>query len=304
MSPSPTPWPPLPYENWRDTRDTLHLYLQIVGKVKLALAPFLNQWWQVAYVLTARGLTTGRIPYRDRTFEVDFDFIAHHLSILTSDGTQRTIPLRPQPVAEFYHALMANLSALDIFVDIRPVPAERPDPIPFHEDFLHAHYDQEYAARWWRIQLRIATLFDKFRTSFRGKSSPIHFFWGSFDLNGTRFSGKSCEPPKMEGELARIMRYAENEENFSFGFWPGDKRFPHPAFYAYIYPAPKGIDSVETGSREAYFHRELSEFILPYHDAISARSPEDVIMAFLTATYEGSAKLGGWDLAALQAPVP
>ncbi len=297
-------WPSLVYNEWKDTLDTLHLWMQIVGKVKLALCPFINQWWQVAFYVTTRGMTTGRIPYKKSTFQVNFDFMTHHLSISTSEGKEIVIPLQPRSVKDFYSQFMEALKSLGITVSIRPIPSEMSNAIPFHEDTKHASYDGEYVSRWWRIQLQVNEVFEVFRSPFRGKSSPIHFFWGSFDLNGTRFSGKKAKPPKLKGEMGKIMRFAENEENFAFGFWPGDERFPYPAFYTYLYPAPQSYETIKTGPSISYFNKKLSECILPYEEVRRKKSSEKEMLHFLETTYVESAKLAGWDIAYLQGPVP
>ena len=297
-------WPSLPYEEWKTTRDTLHMWMQIVGKVKLARAPFLNQWWEVALHITPRGMTTGPIPYDYEVFAIDFDFLTHMLVIRTSHGKEETMSLQARPVAAFYTEFMDRLNALGIQVAIHAVPTEVPHPIPFEQDTAHSSYDSEYVTRWWQIQLRLYSIFERFRTPFRGKSSPIHFFWGSFDLNGTRFSGKTATPPAMSGELGKIMRFAENEENFAFGFWPGDERHPHPALYSYIYPAPPGVETMNMGPIGAYFHTQLAECILPYEDVSKAADAEKMILHFLETTYTESATLAGWDIKALEGPIP
>jgi hypothetical protein len=274
-------WPSLPYERWQDTRDTLHLWMQIVGKAKLKLSPFLNQWWEVAFQVTPRGMTTGRIPYQDLAFAVDFDFLVHTLTIATSAGEGECLPLTPCTVAEFYQEFRSALSALGIHVTISPAPSEIAHPIPFAEDIRHGSYDKEYVTKWWQIQLRSSFIFDRFRTGFRGKSSPVQFYWGSFDLNTTRFSGKRL-PDKTDWPKGySFMRYAENEENFACGFWPGDERFPHAAFYSYLYPAPAGCETINTGPVSSYFHNELRECILPYAEVRQAEDPEEQVLSFL-----------------------
>jgi|SRR6185369_12446629 len=297
-------WPSLPYDKWKDTLDTLHMWTQIVGKVKLSLKPFQNQWWQVGFYVTPLGMTTGRIPYNDRVFTVDFNFIHHKIHITTNEAQQKTILLKPISVAEFYKEFMDALSSLDISVTIKPIPVEFAEHIPFTDDTKHASYDKEYVEKWSHIQLRTSILFDKFRSLFCGKSSPVQFFWGSFDLNGTRFSGKKATPPKPEGPLGKMMQLAENEENFTFGFWPGDIKFPHPAFYSYHYPELKGSEKIQTGSSFAYFHEKLSEHILPYEEIRKTKNPEKEIMNFLTTTYEEYARLANWDTKALEETLP
>jgi hypothetical protein len=297
-------WPPLPYEEWKDTCDTLHLWMQIVGKVKLKLSPFLNQWWEVAFYITPRGMTTGRIPYQDLAFAADFDFLAHTLTIATSAGEHQRMVLAPRSVAEFHQEFLAALSELGIDVAITPTPSEVMHPIPFADDTQHASYDGDYVTRWWQIQLHASFLLDRFRTDFRGKSSPVQFYWGSFDLNTTRFSGKQLPDQTEWPKGYSFMRYAENEENFACGFWPGDERFPHAAFYSYLYPAPPGCESMNTGPAFSYFHEQLRECVLPYAEVRRTPNPEEEIMSFLETTYREYATLAGWDLEALKGPVP
>lgn len=285
-------WPPLPYEKWKDTLDTLHMWMQIVGKVKLALHPFINQWWHVAFQVNSSGMTTGLIPFKDILFEMNFDFIQHKLVIHTTDDQTRIISLEPRTVADFYKIFMEMLQEIGISVKINTLPCEVIGPIHCHIDTQHFSYDKEYANKWWMINARCALIFEKFRSGFKGKSSPVNFFWGSFDLNETRYSGKSVSPP--DGGI--IMKYAENEENFSFGFWPGDERFPHPAFYSYFYPAPKGIESVSILPEAASFNKTLGEFILPYEAIYFADDTEKIILDFLKSTYLGSTRLTDWDV--------
>ena len=297
-------WPSLPYEEWKDTCDTLHLWMQIVGKVKLKLSPFLNQWWEVALTVTPRGMTTGRIPYEDQAFAADFDFLAHTLVLTTSAGEERRLPLRPRTVAEFHQEFLSALAALGIHVTITPTPSEIVHPIPFAEDSQHASYDGAYATSWWQIQLRTSFVLDRFRSSFRGKSSPVQFFWGSFDLNTTRFSGKRLPDRTDWPKGYSFMRYAENEENFACGFWPGDERFPHAAFYSYLYPAPAGCETMKTGPAASFFHHELRECLLPYAAVRQAADPEEEILDFLETTYREYTGLAGWDIESLTSPVP
>lgn len=296
-------WPELEYKDWKDTLETLHMWMQIVGKVKLALSPFINQWWEVAFYVTATGLTTGRIPYNNEIFQVDFDFINHRLIISKSNGFSSVIPLRPRSVAEFYKEFMYAINSLGMYPKIKPVPTEIPNPIPFRKDTVHKSYDKEYVTRWWQILMQSNLVFDRFRSSFRGKSSPIHFFWGSFDLSGTRFSGKTVKPPKLKGEMGKIMRYAENEENFAFGFWPGDSRYPNPAYYVYMYPQPKGFEKINFG-KKASFSEQLAECIYPYEELRKTTSPEKALLDFLNNSYSESAQLAGWDIKSLKASTP
>lgn len=294
-------WPDLPYEKWKDTLDTLHMWMQVVGKVKLALHPFINHWWQVAFYVTSSGMTTGLIPYKDEAFDINFDFIHHKMIIHKINDQSKTISLFPRSVADFYHEFMNDLRQLDIKVNINTLPAEVNEPIACDKDEVHCSYDSSYVTDWWEITAQCSLIFEDFRTPFRGKSSPVQFYWGSFDLNETRYSGKIVPPPDYGG---RIMRFAENEENFSFGFWPGDHRYPSAAFYSYIYPAPKGFDSLKIKPEAAAFNMTLGEYILPYKDVYRSHAPEVLIMDFLQSTYNESAKLAQWDLRSFEGPTP
>lgn len=296
-------WPELPYDKWKDTLDTLHMWMQIVGKVKLELVPFLNQWWEVAFYVSARGITTGGIPYNGDVFELDFNFLTHIAIIQTSWNKSKILALKPQTVAGFYQNFMDALHTVGIDVTIWPVPVELQHSIPFAQDIKHASYDKEYVERFWHILVKINTIFEQFRTFFRGKSSPIHFFWGSFDLNGTRYSGKKATPPIINGPMGKIMQYSENEENFAFGFWPGDERFPSSAFYSYIYPQPSGIAQTKL-SGGASFNEQLGEYILPYDSIRKAKNPQENILSFLESTYKESASLAKWNILSLQAEIP
>jgi len=294
-------WPELPYDAWKETRDTLHLWTQIVGKVKLELCPFLNQWWEVTFHLTARGLNTGPIPWRGESFDVDFDFIDHRLAIRLSDGRVQEIALAPRSVAAFYRLFMDALTALDIAAPISTLPTELPNPTRFEQDTAHASYDAGFVQRWWRVMLAVSRAMERFRTPFHGKSSPVQFFWGGFDLDATRFNGKPAPPPSDGG---RIMEFGEDAENFAVGFWPGDARFPHAALYAYLSPAPEGIAQARVQPEAAGYDATLGEFVLRYDDIRRAPSPEDAIVTFFQSAYEASAALAGWDRAALEGHVP
>lgn len=296
-------WPELSYDAWKDTLDTLHMWMQIVGKVKLELAPFLNQWWETAFSVKPTGLTTGRIPYKKDSFEIDFNFLTHTMHIATFSKHIKTIQLYPRPVSEFYADFFRTLKEFGIAVSIYPVPVEFANPIPFKTDTIHASYDKHYVEKWWQIQLQSTLIFDRFRSDFRGKSSPVHFYWGSFDLNSTRFSGNKTKPPLMEGVMRRIMEFAENEENFAFGFWPGDEKFPHAAYYSYIYPAPAGLNEKKFDNK-ASFNEQLGECVLLYDDVRNVKNPEKNILHFLESTYTISAKLAGWDINELQSQLP
>lgn len=294
-------WPPLPYDKWKDTLDTLHMFMQVAGKVKLELHPFINQWWNAAFYLTSSGLTTGLIPYNENAFDVNFDFINNKVVLHSTTNKSKVISLFPRTVADFYSEFMDCLKELNVSVSIDTLPTEFADPIRCDIDTIHCSYDKEYILNWWKILFRCSALFGSFRSNFRGKSSPVHFFWGSFDLNYTRFSGKAVTPPDYGG---RIMQFAENEENFSCGFWPGDSRYPEAAFYAYLYPAPKGIENVSIKPEAASFNTALGEFILHYDDVLRSSTPEKLITEFLMSTYFESASLAGWDIKSMEGPVP
>src|SRR5579859_556421 len=267
-------WPALPFEAWRDTRDTLHMWTQIVGKVRMELSPLVNHWWHVTLYVTPRGLTTSTIPYHNGAFAINFDFIDHHLSILTSDGTSKALPLIPRSVAAFYREFMACLHALGIEVTINTLPSEVQNPIRCDEDELHASYDPVYANRFWRILAQTDTVLQRYRSPFLGKSSPIHFFWGSFDLALTFFSGRrATERPSAD----RMTREAYSHEVISCGFWPGDDRFPTPAFYSYTAPAPTGLESAAIRPASAFFNPQLGDFVLRYDDVRKASSPDQAL---------------------------
>ncbi len=290
-------WPALPYEEWRDTCQTLHMWTQIVGKVRMELSPFLNHWWHVTLYVTPRGLTTSAIPYHGRTFEVTFDFIEHNLFILTSDGTTKALPLIPRSVAAFYREFMACLHALGIEVTINTLPSEVQNPIRCDIDEVHASYDPVYAERFWRILVQTDAVMQRYRSPFLGKSSPVHFFWGSFDLALTFFSGRRA--PERPG-ADRMTREAYSHEVISCGFWPGDDRFPAPAFYAYTSPEPPGLKTASIRPATAFYSQELGEFLLRYDDVRSASSPEQALLEFFQSTYEAGARLAQWDREALE----
>src|SRR6266516_636091 len=290
-------WPALPYEAWKETLDTLHMWTQIVGKVRMELSPFVNHWWHVTLYVTPRGLTTSSIPYQGSTFEVTFDFIDHNLLILTSDGTTKALPLIPRSVAAFYQEFMACLQALGIEVTINTLPSEVQNPIRCDEDEVHASYDPVYASRFWRILVQTDTALKRYRSPFLGKCSPIHFFWGSFDLALTLFSGRRA--PERQG-ADRMTREAYSHEVISCGFWPGNERFPAPAFYSYIYPEPPGLETTSIRPAAAFYSQELGEFLLHYDDVRSASSPEQALLEFFQSTYEAGATLAQWDRDAIE----
>lgn len=294
-------WPELPFEEWRDTCQTLHMWMQAVGKVKLELCPFLNQWWEVAFHLTARGMTTGLIPWKESAFDIEFDFTDHHLRIRVSDGRIKELSLEPRAVADFYRLFMQMLRDLGINLTINTTPSEIPNPIPFEQDTAHASYDAVWVQRWWRVQLSVAQVIERYRTPFHGKSSPVNFFWGSFDLAETRFNGKPADPPNYGGT---IMRYGEDAENFAIGFWPGSDQFPHAALYAYMYPAPAGTENARIRPRGAGWNPDLGEFVFPYEEARKAPDVGEAILEFFQSTYEANAALAGWDRATLEGNVP
>jgi uncharacterized protein DUF5996 len=293
----PECWPRLPLAEWRDTCATLHLWTQIVGKVRLALTPLVNHWWNVPLYVGARGLTTSAIPYRGRAFEVRFDFLGHALVLETSEGTERTMPLQSRSVADFHRAFMEMLRAAGIDVTIRNMPAEIPDPIPFDEDHVHATYDPEHAQRFWRILVTVDRMFNQFRSTFIGKCSPVHFFWGSFDLAVTRFSGRRA--PARAGADA-ITREAYSHEVSSVGFWPGSGDIADAAFYSYTSPEPEGFRERAVAPEQAYYDSTLGEYVLMYDDVRNARSPSAALRAFCDSTYAAAADLGGWDRATLE----
>lgn len=293
-------WAPLPLEAWQDTYTTLHLWTQVIGKIRLVQTPWINHSWHVPLYLTARGLTTSPVAYKNQIFQLDFDFIDHQLLIQTSEGRFRTLPLRPQTVAAFYQAVMENLKALDLPLTINTTPNEIPDAIPFKQDHTHAVYDPEYANRCWRVLLQTDRVFKAFRSRFKGKSSPVHFFWGSFDLAVTRFSGRPA--PEHPGGVPNlpdaVAREAYSQEVSSCGFWPG-AGLSYPAFYSYAYPQPEGFHNASVQPEAAFYSSELGEFVLPYEAVRTASSPDEVLLEFLQSTYEAAANLGNWDQAAL-----
>jgi hypothetical protein len=290
-------WPSLPLEAWQDTKDTLHMWTQVVGKIRLACTPLVNHWWNVPLYVTARGLGTSAMPYEDRAFEIEFDFIDHELHIRCSDGSTNALALVPRSVAEFYAEVMRLLSALGIEVKIWTTPVEVENPIRFEDDHQHASYDAEYANRFWRILVQTDKILTEFRSRFIGKVSPVHFFWGSFDMAVTRFSGRRA--PEREGADS-ITREAYSHEAISHGFWPGGGQVKGPAFYSYTAPAPPGLEEAKISPATAFYSREMSEFLLMYEDVRAADSPESALMEFLQSTYEAGANLAKWDRAALE----
>ena len=295
-------WPSLPLEAWSDTYATLHLWTQIVGKVRLALSPWINHSWHVTLYVTARGLSTSPIPYGVRTFQIDFDFIAHQLTVQSSDGGVATLTLRPQSVASFYRCLMDEMGKLDLRVDIHTLPNEVAEPIRFDRDENHRAYDPDYANRFWRVLVQADRVFKSFRTRFIGKCSPVHFFWGVPDLAVTRFSGRRA--PEHPGGVPHlpdwVTREAYSHEVSSCGFWAGGGPVPYAAFYAYAYPEPSGFAQARVRPAAAFYSGDLHEFVLPYDSVREADSPDDALLDFLQATYEAAANLGKWDRATLE----
>jgi Family of unknown function (DUF5996) len=293
-------WPDLPLEAWQDTYVTLHRWMQIVGKIRLALAPMCNHWWQVPLYLTSRGLTTSPMPYGTLSFQIDFDFIDHRLHIETSDGARRSFELGPRSVADFLYEITAQLRSLGIEVAIWPVPVEVEDRTPFEHDHQHAAYDPDYAHRHWRLLLQVNRVLTAFRCRFTGKASPVHFFWGSFDLAVTRFSGRRAPEHPGAPNVARfVMRESYSHEVSSCGFWAGTG-LGMAAFYAYAYPEPEGFKAYPIQPSQAYYSPEFRLFVLPYDAVRTAVSPDEALLAFLQTTYEAAANLATWDRAALE----
>jgi Family of unknown function (DUF5996) len=283
-------WPELPYATWRPTRDTLHMYTQVVGKLRLALSPFEPQWANVPLYLTARGLTTSPLPFAGRTFDAELDLFEHALVLRASDGAGGRVPLGGA-VADFYRAIMDALRGMGIAVAVSELPSEVPDPIPFPEDREHHTYVLEHAQRFWQVLSRVDVVLKRHRAQFRGRTSPVHFFWGSFDLANTRFSGRPATPPPGAGT---IMRLSEDAEQVCAGFWPGDARIPYPAFFAYGYPRPGGIERAEPRPEAARWVEEAGLFLLPYDAVRAAPDPSAAALEFLESTYEACAPRLGW----------
>lgn len=288
---TPEPWPALPLEAWEDTRATLHMWTQIVGKVRLAQTPLVNHWWNVPLYVSARGLTTTAMPHKSIFFEMEFDFIDHNLLIRCSDGSLRKVALRPISVAEFYEETMTALDELGLSVKIWKMPVEIPDPIAFDEDEVHKSYDADYANKCWQVLRHADRVFQEFRSRFIGKCSPVHFFWGSFDLAVTRFSGRPA-PPRPEADP--ITREAYSHEVISHGWWPGQGPLGKPAFYSYTAPAPEGLAQAKIRPEKAFYSNDLAEFLFLYEDVRTANDPDGALMEFLESTYEAGANLARW----------
>ncbi len=295
-------WPSLPLDAWSDTYATLHLWTQIVGKIRLTQTPWTNHSWHVTLYLNARGLTTSPIPYGTRTFQVAFDFIDHEVVVQSSDGGVASLPLQPQSVAAFYRRLIEEMASLDLRVDICRQPNELPEPVRFDRDEIPRAYDPVYANRFWRVLVQADRVFKMFRTRFIGKCSPVHFFWGAADLAITRFSGRRA--PEHPGGVPNlpdwVAREAYSHEVSSCGFWPGGGAVPCAAFYSYAYPEPAGFSAAEVRPGAAYYSNELREFILPYDAVRESDSPDDTLLDFLQTTYDAAANLGKWDRSALE----
>ena len=290
-------WPELPLEAWKDTYATLHMWTQIVGKVRLALSPHVNHWWEVPLYVSARGLTTSAIPHGGRVFEIEFDFLEHYVEIRTSEGITKRVTMYPRTVADFYREFMETLRAAGIEVKIWTTPVEVAEAIPFERDEVHAAYDPEYANRFWRILVQSDSVLKEFRGRFTGKASPVHFFWGSFDLAASRFSGRRA--PERPGADA-ITREAYSHEVSSAGFWPGGGDVKGAAFYSYTAPEPAGFGESSVSPEKAFYDRGLKEFLLMYDDVRGMESPRDAMLDFFQSTYEAGANLGGWDRASLE----
>ena len=289
--------PPLPFDSWKDTQATLHMWTQIVGKIRLALSPLVNHWWNVPLYVTSRGLTTSPMPYASRTIDLTFDFINHQLLIEDCEGLRRELALKPRSVAEFYQAFMSALPDLGITVKIWTTPVEVPNPIPFEKDTVHASYDADAAHKFWHILTWVDSVFKEFRAPFLGKASPVHFFWGSFDLAVTRFSGRRA-PDRPNAD--RVTREAYSHEVSSAGFWPGGGEIQGPAFYSYATPEPSGYAEQPAHPRNAFYHPQMKEFLLTYDEVRSADDPKATLMEFLQSTYVAAANPGKWDRQALE----
>jgi Family of unknown function (DUF5996) len=299
-------WPSLPFAEWKETAATLHMWTQIIGKIRLTQTPWINHSWHVTLYLTSRGLTTSPIPHGLSTFEIMFDFIDHELRIDKSDGARCAVELGPRSVADFYYAVMGALGEIELPVSINTMPNEIANPIPFDHDHEHRTYEAEYANRFWRVLVQADRVFKEFRSRFCGKCSPVHFFWGSFDLAVTRFSGRAAPPhpggvPHLPDE---ITREAYSQEVSSLGFWPGNADAPIPIFYSYAYPEPAGFADAKIQPGAALYQPKLHEFILPYDAVRSAESPDELLLDFAQSAYDAASKLGKWDRGALEEVKP
>jgi uncharacterized protein DUF5996 len=299
MNDRPECWPELPLDSWKETYATLHMWAQIVGKVRLKLTPRVNHWWNVPLYVGARGLTTSLIPYGERSFEIVFDFTRHQLVLETTDRIVKTMQLAPRTVADFYQQFMSMLQSAGIYVNIWRMPVEIPDPIPFDQDQVHAAYDATSVEKFWRVLLSVDSVFQQFRARFLGKCSPVHFFWGSFDLAVTRFSGRRA--PERPGADA-VMREAYSHEVSSVGFWPGSGEIKEAAFYSYTQPEPEGFKRAHVRPEAAFYSTHLGEFLLMYGEVRKAKSPSSSLLDFCQSTYDAGATLGNWDRERLERP--
>jgi Family of unknown function (DUF5996) len=294
-------WPSLPATAWDETRSTLHMWTQIIGKIRLARAPMTNHWWQVPLYVTGRGLTTSPIPFGSRVFQIDLDFIEHGLQISVDDGRRESFALGPRSVADFHAELMGRMRALGLDVKIWTMPCEIEHPIRFEDDDRHAAYDPEFANRFWRVLVQADRVLTAFRARFLGKVSPVHFFWGSFDLAVTRFSGRRAPPhPGAPNVADKVTREAYSHEVSSAGFWPGAAGVSEPVFYAYAYPEPAGFAQAAVAPAAASYNRAFGEFLLPYEAVRQAAAPDNLLLEFLQDSYEAAADLGAWDRATLE----
>jgi len=295
-------WPSLPLEEWSDSFATLHMWMQIVGKIRLVQSPWTNHSWHVTLYVTSRGLSTSQIPYEQRSFQIDFDFVEHRLVVQTSDGRTARFPLEPQSVATFYDRLIETLAVLGISIRINKLPCEVVEAVPFDQNQINHSYDAEYVNRFWRILVQIDRVFKIFRARFIGKCSPVHLFWGAGDICVTRFSGRKApvHPGGIPNLADWVTREAYSHEVSSCGFWPGGGDVPYPAFYAYAYPEPKGFAEAPVEPKEASYLTSLHEFILPYEAVRRSSNPDEAILAFLQSTYEAAANSGAWDREALE----
>jgi hypothetical protein len=295
-------WPSLPFQDWKDTYATLHMWTQIVGKIRLIQTPWVNHSWHTTLYVTSRGLTTSPIPYGALTFQIDFDFIDHKLIIQVSDGGVRSMPLVPRSVADFYEELFLRLAELSLNLKIHTTPNEVVNPIVFDKDKEHASYDADYANRFWRALVQADRIFKKFRSRFIGKCSPVHFFWGSFDLAVTRFSGRRA--PEHPGGVPHlpdwVTREAYSHEVSSCGFWPGSEQMPQAVFYSYAYPEPEGFSEATVRPSGASYNSEMREFIFPYDEVRQSASPDEALLEFLQSSYEAAANCGAWDRSELE----
>ncbi|MBW8684711.1 DUF5996 family protein [Chitinophaga rhizophila] len=295
-------WPVIGYDDWKDTLNTVHLWTQMVGKIRLRKMPWLNHSWHVTLYVTPSGLSTGSVPYQHGIFQINFDFVQHQLIITTSTGKKETQALQPGTVASFYKSLFEKLAAMEIDVNITTTPCELSDPIKFEEDEIHKSYDEQSMQRYWHAMIKVHNVFTRFSSRFTGKSSPVHFFWGAFDMAVTRFSGKDA--PQHQGVApnmpAVVMQEAYSKEVSSCGFWPGNEQYPHAAFYAYCYPGNPAYGESKVNPESAFFSPEMGEFLLPYEAVQQSDNPEEVLLSFLQSTYEAAANTGNWDRKTLE----